>query len=73
MAHRQADQIRIYAETQRFSDNQRAQAIFYCLNITELIAKYRTCGIMKFTIKEKVKLSFDITTNADTIGFFIDI
>jgi len=28
---------------------------------------------MKVTVKEKVKLSFDINTNADTIRFFTDV
>ena len=28
---------------------------------------------MKITVKEKVNLSFDITANASTIRFFIDI
>jgi len=28
---------------------------------------------MKITVKEKVNLSFDVTANAGTIRFFIDI
>jgi len=37
------------------------------------IAKDRSCDIIKFTVKEEVNLSFDITANASTIRFFIHI
>jgi len=70
MDHHQAGQIRIYAATERCSDNQRAQVICCRLHMTDPIAKDRSCDIMKFTVKEKVNLSFDITANASTTSFF---
>jgi len=42
-------------------------------NIADPVGKDRSCGIMKFIVKEKVNLSFDITANASTMRFFIDI
>jgi len=41
--------------------------------IADAIAKDRSCGVMKFTVKETLKLSFDINATASTISFFINI
>ena len=73
MVRYQASQIRKYAATQRYSDNQRTQVIVVSYDIIDPIEKDRTGGIMKITAKEKVNLSFDIAVNASTIRFFIDI
>jgi len=62
-----------YAATQRYSDNQRSQAICCQLQYYRSYRKDRSCGIIKFTVKEKVNLSFDITADASKLRFFTDI
>jgi len=65
-----------YENTQQLNVTQTITELRWYVvsyDIIDPIEKNRTCGIMKITVKEKVNLSFDITANASTIQFFIDI